>query len=268
MIFMIILPDRFPDQILRKQPHMKKTLLPAILLGFFLFTACKKSNDTPSTDNASLPKTYTEDIRSTGFNSLTTYNLTYDANNRITSMTAIPEPAIVKFVYKYSSNNSLTMDLYNSNILSIHEILWLNTSGTLDSTFQYNDTNDTTSEKYIYNAGKQLLQVKNYNYSSSGSELDHTTDYTYDNMGNALTESSSDGTSTSFTYYSDLPNTLTMGQSFVPQSKYLIKTASSSSGGTPLTATHFYSFDSSNRLTKDSAVTSGVSAILIKSYTY
>jgi hypothetical protein len=246
---------------------MKKTLLPAII-GILLFAACKKDNNTPSTGSASLPKTYTEDIRSAGFNSLTTYNLTYDGNNRITSMTAIPEPPIVKFVYKYPSNTSITMDLYNSNVLSIHEILWLNASGTLDSTFQYNDTNDSTTEKYIYNSGKQILQIKSYNYSSAGSELDHTSNYAYDNLGNAITVSNSDGTSTNYTYYTDLPNTLTMGQTFNPQSKYLIKTASSSSSGTPVTATHFYSFDGSNRLIKDSAVTTGVSAVFIKSYTY
>src|SRR4051794_1495825 len=143
---------------------MEKTLLSATLFAFFLFISCKKSNDNPSTGSAFLPKTYTEDIRSTGFNSLTTYNLTYDGNNRITSMTSIPEPAINKFIYTYSSNNSLTMDLYNSNVLSIHEILWLNSSGALDSTFQYNDSHDTSTEKYIYNSSKQILQIKNYNY--------------------------------------------------------------------------------------------------------
>jgi YD repeat-containing protein len=247
---------------------MKKHLLLPALIGILLFTACKKNNDEPSTGSGSLPKTYTEDVRSTGFNSLTTYNLTYDGNNRITSMTSIPEPAIVKFVYKYSSNNSLTMDLYNSNVLSIHEILWLNTSGTLDSTFQFDDTSDTTTEKYVYNSGKQLLHIKDYNYSATESELDHTISYTYDNLGNAIAESSTDGTLTNYTYYTDLPNTLTMGQTFTPQAKNLIKTASSSSSGTPVTATHFYTFDSGNRLIKDSAVTTGVSAILIKSYTY
>ena len=246
---------------------MKKTLIPAII-GFFLFTSCKKNNETPSAGTASLPKTYTEDIRTAGFNSVTTYNLTYDGNNRITSMTAIPEPAIVKFIYKYSSNNSLTMDLYNSNVVTVHEILWLNTMGTLDSTFQYNDSNDSTTEKYIYNSGKQIQQIKTYNYSSAGSTLDHTSNYTYDNLGNAITVASSDGTATSYTYYTDLLNTVTMGHTFNPQSKYLIKTASSSSSGTLVTATHFYSFDNSNRVIKDSTVTSGVTAVLIKSYTY
>ena len=201
---------------------MKKTLLAATFFAFLLFAACKKDNDTPSTSSASLPKTYTEDIRSTGFNSLTTYNLTYDGDNRITSMTAIPEPAIVKFVYNYSSNNLLTMDLYNSNALSIHEILWLNSSGTLDSTFQYNDTNDSSTEKYIYNSGKQILQIRNYNYSSGGSELDHTTDYIYDNLGNAITESTSNGSSTNYTYYTDLPNTLGKDTEDAPLRHFLI----------------------------------------------
>jgi hypothetical protein len=90
----------------------------------------------------------------------------------------------------------------------------------------------------------------------------------YDNAGNAITETTSDGGSTSFTYYTDMLNTLTMGQAFYPQTKYLVKTASSSSSGTPVTATHFYNFDSSDRLIKDSAITSGLSAIVIKFYTY
>jgi hypothetical protein len=246
---------------------MKKTPLLPILLVIFLFTACKKSNDTPAS-NGSLPKTYTEDIRSSGFNSVTTYNLTFDGNSRITSMAAIPEPSIVKFIYKYTANTSLTLDLYNSNVLSIHEILWLNTSVKVDSTFQYDDSNDSTTEKYIYNADKQLIQIRNYNYSSTGAELDHTTDYIYDNLGNATTESNSDGTSTSYTYYTDMPNTLNLGQLFFFQTKYLVKTASSSDSGSPITATHFYSFDSNNRLIKDSASTTGVDAIVIKSYTY
>jgi hypothetical protein len=260
--------SEFRYQILRKTTAiMKKTPLFAVLLVISLFTTCKKSNDSPSS-NGSLPKTYTEDIRSSVFNSVTTYNLTFDGNNRIISMAAIPEPSIVKFIYKYTGSTSLTMDLYNSNALSIHEILWLNASSRMDSTFQYNDTDDSTTEKYIYNADKQLVQIKDYNYSSAGAEFDHTTDYTYDNMGNVITESNSNGTSTSYTYYTDLPFTLNMGQPFFPLPKYFIKTATSSSGGSPLTATHFYTFDSSNRLVKDSASSPAAGVIAIKSYTY
>jgi hypothetical protein len=183
-------------------------------------------------------------------------------------MASIPEPSVVKFIYTYTAATSITMDLYNSNSLSIHEILWLNASSVLDSTFQYNDTNDSSTEKYIYNAGKQLVQIKNYNYSYTGAVPDHTTDYSYDNIGNVTTESNSSGVSTSYTYYTDLPNTLSLGQSFIPLPKYFIKTATSSSGGSPITATHFYTFDSSNRLVKDSASTTGVDVTVIKSYKY
>jgi hypothetical protein len=246
---------------------LKNPSLLAAITAVFLFQACKKNNDTPA-DSSSYPKTYIEDIRITGYNSLTTYNLSYDGNGRMISMTAIPEPAIVKFLYNYTSASTFTMDLYNSNALSIHENLWLNTSSNLDSTFQYNDTGDSSTEKYVYNSDKQLLQIKNYNYHSAGSVPDHTVDYTYDNMGNVTQESNSQGTTVSYTYYTDLPNTLRLGKEFLPQAKYFIKTASSSSGGTPVTATHYYSFDGSNRLAKDSAVTTGVDAIVIKSYTY
>ena len=60
-----------------------------------------------------------------------------------------------------------------------------------------------------------------------------------------------------------------MGETFFPQAKYLIIDGIQffqRHAGTQ--STHFDSFDSSNRLIKDSAVTTGVSAILIKSYTY
>ena len=58
--------------------------------------------------------------------------------------------------------------------------------------------------------------------------MDQTT-YTYDNNGNALTQTDNAGT-TSFTYYTNLPYTLGIGLGFVPGPKYFIKTASSQGG--------------------------------------
>ena len=240
----------------------------ATFVVFSLFLACKKNNDTPA-GSASLPKTYTEDLRLTGYDNKTTYNLSYDGNNRLISMISIPEPAILKTIYNYTSGNTFTMDLYNSNTLSIHELFWLNSSSLLDSTFQYNDTGDSSTEKYLYNSAKQLVQIKNYNYNSSGSVLSNTTDYTYDDAGNVTLEANNPGSTASYTYYTDLPYTLSIGLNFLPLPKYFIKTTSSSSSGPSITATHYYSFDGSNRLLKDSAVTTGgVDAVVIKSYTY
>ena len=245
---------------------MKHILIISTAIGMLIFASCKKDNNNAPT-SSSLPKTYTEDVRASGFNSVITYNLTYDGNNRLTSMAAIPAPSITKFIYTYSGNTSLTMDLYSSGALSIHEILWLNTSYFLDSTFQFNDTEDSTTEKYIYNSGKQLIQLKNYIYSSSGAALDNTTVYTYDNNGNVTKESDDNGKVITYTY-TNMLNYLNLGQFFIPVPKYFVNTATTSDGGPDLTATHYYSFDSSKRLVKDSAYTTGADVIAIKSYTY
>ena len=246
---------------------LKNPSLLATLIVLSLFSACKKDNDSPAT-TVSLPKTYTEDVRSSAYNAKATFNLVYDGNNRLISMTAIPEPAIVKFIYNYTSANTLSLDLYNSNALSIHENFWLNSASRLDSTFQYNDEGDSTTEKYIYNSSGQLVKEKNSTYNSLGTNEDYTIDYTYDNGGNLTQEHNSRGSSVTYTYYTDLPYTLNIGLNFQPQPKYFIKTATSSASGSPQTATHFYSFDSSNRLIKDSASVTGVDAIAIKTYTY
>ena len=245
---------------------MIKRILISAILGLLFLASCKKDNTNPSSGN-SLPKTYTEDVRSTGFNSKVTYNLAYDENNRLVSMAAIPDPSVTKFVYAYTGNISVTMDLYNYGVFGIHEILWLNSSSFLDSTFQFNNTQDTMTEKYIYNSGKQLIQLKSYDYSSSGTVLDNTTVYAYDNSGNVTKESDDNGKVITYTY-TNISNSLSLGQTFLPLPKYFINTATTSSGGSPVTATHFYSFDSSNRLIKDSSYVSGEDVIAIKSYTF
>ena len=247
---------------------MKKTLPLSALIGIFILVSCKKTNNTPQ-DSSALPKTYTEDIRSSVIgNSVTVYNLVYDANNRISSMVATPAPPVLKFQYTYAADNTYTMDLYTYGALSIHEKFWLNSVPLMDSTFQYNDTQDTSTEKYIYNADKQLIQIKEYDYSNSVSVLANTTSFTYDMNGNPVTESDSQGKLITYDYYTDLTNTLTVGAVYTFHSKNMIKTATLTSGGSTETATHYYSFDSNNRLVKDSITTTGSDLVAIKSYTY
>ena len=181
-------------------------------------------------------------------------------------MVSIPAPPALKIVYQYSTS-SFTLDLFNSNALSIHEIVWLNAIPFIDSTFQYNNTNDTTTEKYIYNSSKQLVQKNEYSFSTvSGATLNNTTNDTYDNNGNVITETDDFGTTT-FDYYSSLLNPFSLDIPYLRATKNLQKTVSNNSGGAIISVTHTYTFDSNNRLTTDKAVGSN-GDIIIKSYTY
>ena len=248
---------------------MKNAFLCLVLAAAFFLSSCKKDNSASNPNSSSQPKTYTEDIRSSIIgNSLTTYDLTYDANGRLTALAAIPSPPSINFVYTYPAANTVTMDLYEGGVLNIHEIMWLNSSSYLDTTYQYDNTGDTTTEKYIYNGNKQLIQAIIYNYSTSGTSIYNTTSYTYDNLGNAISSEDLLGNMISYSYYSNLPNTLRIGQSFLPQAVNCIKTEILNSNGTIETVNHYYTFDTSNRLKEDSTYTAEVNLIAIKSYTY
>jgi YD repeat-containing protein len=240
-------------------------LSPLALVGILFFCSCKKDNS-PAASSVR-PKTYTENITSSIVgNSITTYDLSYDGNNRLLSLVSTPAPPELKFVYQYGTS-SFTLDLYNFNILSIHEIAWLNTIPFVDSTFQYDDTNDTTTEKYFYNAGKQLVKKNEYSYSkATGGTLTNTTNYTYDNNGNVITETD-DFSTTTYDYYSNLLTPFSLDMSYSPVTKNLPKTVTINSGGLIESATHAYKFDSNNRLVADTAAASN-GDIVIKTYTY
>jgi YD repeat-containing protein len=241
-------------------------LVLATFVGVLSFTSCKKDNSSNNSSSGQ-PKTYTEDITSTYLgNSVTTYNLSYDGNGRIVSFISASDPGF-KFLYQYNSNNTFTMDLYNSNVVTIHEISFIGPNSYVDSTFQYNNTNDTMTEKIIYNSDKQVIQQREYDYSSVyGSTLTNTTNYTYDNNGNAITQTDNNGTTTT-DYYTDLLNTITLGSIYLPTPKNLPKTVTYTSGGTTESGTHTYTFDSNNRLSTDKTVlTTG--DIVLKTYTY
>jgi YD repeat-containing protein len=241
------------------------TLSPVALVGIWFLFSCKKDNS-PAASSVR-PKTYTENITSSIVgNSITTYDLSYDNNNRLLSIVSTPAPPLLKFVYQYGTG-SFTLDLFNSNTLSIHEIAWLNSIPFIDSTFQYNDTNDSSTEKYLYNAGKQLVQKNEYSYSkASGGTLINTTNYTYDNNGNVITETD-DFSAITYDYYSNLLTPFSLDMAYLPITKNLPKTVTINSGGIIESATHAYKFDGNNRLVADTAAgTNG--DIIIKTYTY
>jgi hypothetical protein len=140
-------------------------------------------------------------------------------------------------------------------------------SSYLDTTFQI-DAGDTSTGKYIYNGNNQLIQSNIYVYSSSGISLYNSTNYTYDNLGNVLSTSNNQGRTESYSYYTDLPYTLKINLGFLPPPINFVKTEIVNSGGSVTTTTHYYTFDSQNRLTEDSTYAPEIDLTVIKSYKY
>lgn len=246
--------------------------LTAAIVAIAIFSSCQKEysiqtgTTTPGPVSSDVVKTYTEDITSPlAGHFVNTYNLAYDANGRITSLVSVTSPGD-KIVYQYNPDNTYTMDIYNSNSISVHELFYINSLGLVDSTVQ-NDGTDTTTEKYLYNSVKQLVKLKEYTYTTAGgSVLENTVNYELDNNGNVTKET--DNTSeTTYEYYPNLANNITLGQLYFFRSKNLPKTTTIKQNLATETINHTYTYDSSNRLTSEKIeFSSGV--VVIRAYTY
>jgi hypothetical protein len=240
----------------------------AALSALTILASCKKNNSTDPSSSTSKLKTYIEDVQSPYYHYTDTFAVTYDNNNRITSV-ASPD---LKFQYTYS-DKSFTLDLYQNNMLSIHEILYLNNIPYLDSTFQFNSTNDSTTEKYAYN-GKLLTRKTTYTYSKRATNVEFREDYTYDNNGNLIKDVETDSqgnlnATSSYTYTNNPLNVTINPVYFAPQSKYFPATQKQTdgAGNTIATITYTYLFDNSGRVTKETDVASNGGSV-IKTYIY
>lgn len=245
---------------------MKKNLcFFAILCSFILFS-CKKENPaTPDNSNYKI-KTYSEKLVSGSDSISVDYNLTYDAQNRITSMFMVSNPS-EKFVYTYNSGNEITVDIMSS-AGNIHEQSFFK-NNQLDSTYQYNDTQDTTSEKYIYNSNNQLTTLYEYDYSNGQASLSNTTNYTYDSNGRLVKTEDTFNEVDTYDYYPDLVNTMPLISPLSSSQKInLMKTHTMTSNGYPVgTVTFTYTFDSLNRISTITQTETG-GVVATSTFTY
>jgi hypothetical protein len=153
-------------------------------------------------------------------------------------------------------------------VLSIHQVAFVNGLKLVDSTFQYNDTQDTMTEKYTYNAAKQLTRIRQYDYTTAtGAVLFETTNFEYDANGNILKETDTYSVTT-YDYYTNLVNNLSLGYVYLPTTKNLVKTTTYSSGGSTDVFNHTYTFDSQNRISTETIVDAGGSDSITRTYTY
>ena len=179
-------------------------------------------------------------------------------------MTSVSSPGDY-FKYQYSTG-SFAMDLHNADGSFIHENFFLNNNQLVDSTIQYNDTKDTTTEKYTYNANKQLVSLKTYDYTSAnGADVYNIENYQYDNNGNMI-KMADNFSVTTYEYYPDLLNNLTIGTPYSAITKNLVKTTTVSDGGSPVTLNHVYTFDDNKRITSET-ITASSGEVVVKSYT-
>jgi hypothetical protein len=232
---------------------MKNITLIAFLSAIGFLTACKKNGGTDANGNPNKLKWYIENAVSGGSNVTDSFSVSYDNNNRLIALSS-PQ---LKLVYAYPSSKTFTLDLYEYGQLDIHEIAYINSASLLDSTFQYNNTYDTTTEKYIYN-GNLLMREITYDYSGHVSAISSQDDYTYDNNGNMIKDVNSDGFGNinymSIFTYTDKPTNVLVTPTYYPQpSKFLPATQQLADGGGNVYAVvnYTYVFDSSGRLTKE-----------------
>jgi len=243
---------------------MKFSALHTALVAIVLFlTACSKddkSEDVPKSDKI---KTYTETVNSAILgNYSTTYVLSYDQEGRLTRMADQLIPGN-KFEFAYKQGG-FAFDILTSGNVIIHEEVFVN--GTLmDSTIQYNDEGDTTSEKYIYN-GDLLVKLNEYMHTSSGNILDNVTTYTYNSDESLHTESDGYYTIT-YTYNSEVWNTLNLFPLYHSPSRRLPSRETYTSGSEEITVDHTYAFDTEKRLISDHAVVSSGDEVT-KTFTY
>jgi len=239
------------------------------LFAVCLIVSCKKNNGTGSNGNPNKLKQYIEQYQFLTTNTSDTFQVSYDNQNRLTGLSS----PLVRLAYTYTSATSFTLDLFQYGQLAIHEVGYVNSASYIDSSFQYNNTNDSTTQKFIY-SGSLLTRQKTYSYSHLASIVSAQDDYTYDNNGNLTKDVNSDGIGdvnyiTAFTY-TDHPLNVTINPTYYPpQSKNLPATqkVTDSGGNSYANITYAYVFDSAGRLTKETE-TADDGEIFIKIYVY
>ena len=249
----------------------------SIVFTLFFLVSCTKDGGSSSSTNTQTPliKTIAQKVvYGTTYNSYTKQNLYYDSKNRITSRVDSADTGN-KFLYTYASDKHFTMDIYNANALSIHFELFLNNNNEQDSSYQYNDTQDTTWEKftYTYNSNNKIVTAKDVQKSRDkmgGQRTDiTTTNYTYDALGNITSTTDNYGIVNNYTYYANLTYGAPLYTSPINffYGNY-VKTLSTNKTGKLTNFTYTYTFDSAKRLSTARQVSDDGKISVTTVYTY
>ncbi len=243
-----------------------KYTLPVLALMMFLFSCQKSFPDQYNTTTTTTPdkvKRYTEVVNNFSTISGDTFNVMYDNTDRLISL--ISPTTGNQFLYTYNGNTSYALDIKNGVHLVIHGVFYVNANLLIDSSFQYNDTNDSTTMKFVYNTSKQLVEQRAYNYTrAAGAVLFRKNSYLYDTDGNVLKETESGAAGgvnyvKSYTYTSVTATTFSLTTIYTPVlHKKLPATTSLYYPGSNITvsSTYAYVYDAAGRVTKETQTNS------------
>jgi hypothetical protein len=135
-------------------------LLPVLLLAIF---SCKKnSDDVLATQNK--PTKYIEEFISASTTFKDTFTVNYDNAGRVLSL--VSTNPTDRFNFMYNGNVSYTIDIINNGVLDIRFNAYFNSNGFVDSTFQYNNTNENLVTETEYTSTGSLAEKKIYEYSN------------------------------------------------------------------------------------------------------
>lgn len=255
---------------------MKQKFIFLILItSTVLFLSCSKEKTAPETPeenpeeipdvNAGRLKSYTRNIKNSGGNTLSTYNLSYDDKNRISTIT-VPEDPRFKIVFKYHTADLYSREEQRDGVITEKRDFYLKNSR-LDSVTAFIKIKDTTSGKYQYNDKNQLSRVDYYSHYM-GPQHFLTELYNYDASGKLINYAGGANNFT-FEYHADLVYDLPVTEPVFPSPKKsnLLKRKTIIRDGTIISSDvqFAYTFDSKNRiLTKIETALNGE----ITTYTY
>ena len=254
-----------------------KSILSILFIVIIFASSCQKelSATIPviaSIDSSNMLKTYTEDYSSSvSVKQSVSFNVFYDGNKQITSLISSTN-AGDRILFNYPFATKYTQDLFISDTLIIHEDFYNNSKSFLDSTYQYSDSKDTSTEKYFYNSNNLITQMKEYQYNNGSSQLLNTINYTYNSDGDLLTATGTDSNIETYSYYTDSvylkPLIFGILNANSTKKVHLPKTYSLTSNSIVVTnATYTYTFDVKRRISTETESFSDGSS-LTKTYTY
>lgn len=243
----------------------------SLVAVLILNTSCKKDKDAGSSGRQRL-KSYTEEITAVGQgHTVETFNVSYDGQERITSIVSTTKPGH-RLEYTYIDNNKFTYEQIEDNKLMLHRDYFINAEiGKVDSTYQYNIQNKKISFKYFYDKDNKISRQKEYLINPYLPPVWYNTiDYAYDIKGTLTKRTETSPAEITYVYDAEYKNTTLTEPGYIPSQELLPTHTYKIQFGITTTTEYTYTYDDKGRLSIEKAVEYDGSRqkVTVRTYTY